>query len=519
MTKQNFLKGTLILIAAGMITRFLGFINRIIVARLMGEEGIGLYNMALPTLFLMYTISQVGLPIAIAKRVAEAEAKRDHHKIKQILIISLSITVSLSIISSFIMFMIIPYITQYLLTDERVFYPMMAIIPIIPISAVSAVIRGYFQGRQNMKPQSYAQVIEQIVRIAFVMILVSYLAPYGVEYAAAGAMISVIIGEAISLWYMMHAFQLKKQIKLRKNVWKYIKTGKQTLQQLFSIAIPSTASRMVNSTANFLEPILVAQSLALAGYQATVATKQYGMLTGYALPLLFLPTFITHSLAVALVPNLSEAEALKHSQRIHYRIHQAIRISFASGAIATVLLTLFADTILQYMYGTANASIFLKIMAPCFLFMYIQFPLNASLQALDLAKQAMWNNIISTIIKFVVLIVLATNPQIGIFGAAIAMCAGVIIGTVLHLITLYKSIHFHLSSVMLIKMIALIGLTFWLGELLLHVFQFEHGNHLLFVIILLLLFAGYILFLFGLQFIRLDELKQLKKSPNPRSHP
>ncbi len=99
MTKQNFLKGTIILIIAGMITRFLGFINRIVVARLMGEEGIGLYNMALPTLFLMYTISQIGLPIAIAKRVAEADAKNDTKKIKQILIISLSITSSLASIS------------------------------------------------------------------------------------------------------------------------------------------------------------------------------------------------------------------------------------------------------------------------------------------------------------------------------------------------------------------------------------------------------------------------------------
>src|SRR5699024_6349880 len=101
--------------------------------------------------------------------------------------------------------------------------------------------------------------------------------------------------------------------------------------------------------------------------------------------------------------------------------HQAIRLSFASGAIATVLLTLFADTILHFMYGTNSASLFLKFMAPCFLFLYIQFPLNASLQALDLAKQAMWNNIVSTIIKFTVMIALATNPEVGIYGVAIAL--------------------------------------------------------------------------------------------------
>jgi len=65
-----------------MITRFLGFVNRIVVARLMGEEGVGLYMMAMPSLFLIITLVQIGLPIAISKRVAEANAKNDTYKIK-----------------------------------------------------------------------------------------------------------------------------------------------------------------------------------------------------------------------------------------------------------------------------------------------------------------------------------------------------------------------------------------------------------------------------------------------------
>src|SRR5699024_11151954 len=98
--------------------------------------------------------------------------------------------------------------------------------------------------------------------------------------------------------------------------------------------------------------------LALAGISTTLVTKQYGELTGYVMPLLFLTTFITQSLAVALVPNISEADANRNKQLIHYRIHQSIRISFASGAIATVILTLFSVPILTYMYGTECKSFF-----------------------------------------------------------------------------------------------------------------------------------------------------------------
>jgi len=80
---SKFLKGTLILLVAGLIIRILGFVNRIVIARFIGEEGVGLYMMAFPTLMLVVAITQLGLPVAISKRVAEAEAKGDFHKIKK----------------------------------------------------------------------------------------------------------------------------------------------------------------------------------------------------------------------------------------------------------------------------------------------------------------------------------------------------------------------------------------------------------------------------------------------------
>src|SRR5699024_2564910 len=157
------------------ITRFLGFINRIVIARLMGEEGVGLYMMALPTLFLVMTITSFGLPVAISKRVAEANAKNDHNKIKQILVNSLFLTSLSSILFTLLLLVFAPFIACTLSTDERPLYPLLAISPILPIVSISSVLKGYFQGKQNMKPQSIALVIEQVVRISSVGILVSVL--------------------------------------------------------------------------------------------------------------------------------------------------------------------------------------------------------------------------------------------------------------------------------------------------------------------------------------------------------
>ena len=156
---SKFLKGTLILLAAGLITRILGFLNRIVIARFIGEEGVGLYMMAYPTFILVVTLTQFGLPVAISKRVAEAEATGNTIKVKKILVLSLLITLSLSIVFTPALFFGAPILADTIFTDKRTLYPLLAIAPVIPIVAVSSVIRGYFQGKQNMKPAAYSQLM------------------------------------------------------------------------------------------------------------------------------------------------------------------------------------------------------------------------------------------------------------------------------------------------------------------------------------------------------------------------
>ncbi|WP_077327182.1 stage V sporulation protein B [Virgibacillus siamensis] len=509
MTKQTFLQGTIILIIAGMITRLLGFINRLVLARFMGEEGVGLYMMALPTLFLVITLTQFGLPVAISKRVAEAEAQGDKQKIKKILVVSLVITAISSIVFTTAMILATPFIATTLLTDERTMFPLIAISPIIPIIAVSSVLKGYFQGRQNMKPQSYALVIEQVVRITCVALFIKLLLPFGIEYAAAGAMFSVIMGELASLLFLVFLFKRKKIVKVRHKFLGYVKSSKNTVKELFSIALPSTGSRIIGSISYFLEPIIVAQSLMLAGISSSMATKQYGELTGYVMPLLLLPTFITQSLSIALVPAISEADAQYNKKLIHYRIHQSIRISFASGGIATIVLTLFSVPILTFMYGTDDASKMMILMAPFFILLYLQPPLQSALQALDLAKPAMWNSLIGAAIKFSVLFFLASNPKFGIMGAAIAMSVGVVLVTLLHLASLYKEIGFKIPLTDLLKMGSLLFLTWLAGDTLKNLYNGFNSNLFLLIFIILILGVLYIGFLFILKFITKEELKQI----------
>lgn len=437
---SKFLRGTFTLLIAGFITRILGFINRIVIARSIGEEGVGLYMMAFPTFSLVVTIIQLGLPVAISKNIAEAEAKGQTAETKKILVVSLAITISLSLLFTPALLVAAPYLAATLLTDARTFYPLIAITPVIPIIAVSSVLRGYFQGKQNMRPAAFSQILEQIVRITLIAVMTKAFMPYGVEYAAAAAMVSAVIGELVSLLYLMTSFKFKKSFKLRKNFFQSIRSGKKTFINLMDIAIPTMGSRLIGSVSWFFEPIVVSHSLAIAGISAANATRQYGTLTGYALPLLLLPSFITISISTSLVPAISEANSRHHFKLIEYRLHQALRFTFLTGGLSVILLFVLADPLMKIMYGSSNGASFIRIMAPFFLFYYYQGPLQAVLQALNLARAAMINSFVGAVVKTAVIFLLAIQPSFGIYGAALGIMVGFVLVTILHFATVLKKI-------------------------------------------------------------------------------
>ena len=379
---------------------------------------------------------------------------------------SLAITVSLSLIFTPAIILAAPFLSKTLFTDPRTYYPLVAIAPIIPIIAISSVIRGYFQGKQNMKPAAVSQVLEQLVRITLIAVLAKTFLPLGIEYAAAAAMVASVLGELVSLAYLFTMFKVKKTFPVRRNFFKAVQTGKDTLQELMSVAMPATGSRMIGSLSWFFEPIVVSHSLLIAGLAAGMATKQYGLLTGYAMPLLMLPSFITYSLSTSLVPAISEANASKNYRLVEHRLQQALRFALLTGGLAVIILFVFAEPLMKWMYGSTNGAQFIKIMAPFFIFHYYQGPLQAILQALDLARAAMINSLIGNAVKITVIFMLASQAQFGINGAALGIAAGTVLVTMLHYATVLKRIQFTIYVLDYVKFAFVAVAAGWGGTIL-----------------------------------------------------
>lgn len=443
MNKQTFIQGTMILLAAGIINRILGFIPRILLPRVIGPEGVGLYQLGYPFFLVIVTLISGGIPLAVAKLVAEAESSGHPERSKSILRTSLIFSAGAGMLFTVLCIVLAPWVTRNLLTDARVYETFIAMSPMIAIVAISSVYRGYFQGKQDMIPSAVSSILETIARIIGVLWFSYLLLPKGIEYAAAGAMLGVVAGEIAGLAVLLWQYKrLRRKEHTAGTAVSEADNGHPMpsvkepfmhgLKRLMRIAIPVTGGRLVGSLSYLLESIVTARSLLIAGIATGVATSQYGALQGMIIPLLMLPGALTSSLAVSLVPSLAEAQARGDSKTIQLRLHQSIRLALVTGAPFAAIMYVLAEPLCLFIYDNAEIAGMLKTMAPFALFLYAQAPLQATLQALDQAGKALMNTLVGAVVKITLIFYLASNPSFGIYGAVIAIIINIIIVTMLH---------------------------------------------------------------------------------------
>ncbi|HEU4964315.1 MAG TPA: stage V sporulation protein B [Bacilli bacterium] len=511
MSKQSFIKGAAILVGANLVTRVLGFVYKIFLSRMIGAEGIGLFYTVFPTLMFVLTITTAGLPVAIAKLVAEALVEEDGRRVRRIVVLSMNIVLSLAVLCTVALVVLAPWLTRHVLTDPRAYYTLLAMAPVILIIAISSILRGYYQGLQNMSPNAIASIIEQSARIVAVLLIASYMLPYGLEYAAAGAMVGMVVGELAGLLYLIWKyytrFRMPKPAPLRpgENVMPF----RTMFHSILEIAVPVTLSRIVGSVTYALEPILITRCLVMTGLSAAVATTLYGQYSGMAISLLILPTVFTWALSTTLVPAVSEAVASGQQVLVQRRLYQAFRLTALIGFPASAILTIFATELSSAIFNDASVGPILAIMAPVGFLLYLQAPLAGILQGINRAGEAMRNSIIGSLVKLAVIYYLCSDPKFGIYGVAWSVVVSTVLIAFLHFISVTRHLGFYVNLTEMAKMIIATGLM-CAGMVQLRTLFFHSGDILL---VMLCTVAGLALYFLVLNLMRVVTLHSVSRIP------
>jgi len=390
-----FITSTLILILGGAITKILGMLIKIFTTRIVGTEGIGLYMMIMPTFNLFITLSQLGFPIAISKLVSEGKNNN-----KKIIFSTILFSLCFNIILILIIFLLAPIFSNVLLKNTNTYLPILCIGFTLPFIGISSIARGYFFGKQKMIPHVVSNVFEQIVRLVIIIIVTPKLLNYGLNYAVAGLVIYNVVSELLSI--MILYFFLPKNFKIKKE---YIKLDKPILKDVMEISVPTTSSRLIGSIGYFLEPIILTQTLLMVGYSSSFITTEYGVVSGYAMQMLLMPSFFTMAISQALIPVISKGYANRKYDYVKSRIKVACLISFSIGFVITSIIFINPEVFLKFFYNTTEGSNYIRVLAPFFLIFYLEGPMTSALQAMGKAKNAFKITFKGIIIKTIILFV------------------------------------------------------------------------------------------------------------------
>ena len=362
---------------------------RIITTRTIGIEGMGLYMLVMPTFNLFITIATLSLPVAISKLVAE-----DTKNNKRLIFNTTVVAMSFNVFIILLIFLLAPFIANDLLKNSDLYFPIIACGLTLPFITLSSIARGYFFGKEQMVPHVTSNVLEQIIRIIFIIIFTPLFLEKGLTYAVTALIAFNIVSEITSILVLF--FFLPRKLKIKKED---LSVDKDNIKDVFRISIPTTLGRLVSAIGNFLEPIILTFVFLALGYSTTYMTNEYGIMSGYVLPMVSMPSFLTGAISNALLPVISKAYHYKRTNEVKRKIKQAIFFSLLIGIPATIIFVLFPEVSLNIIFKDASGAFYLKIAAPIFLISYVCGPMMSALQAMDKAKEVMIISIISIIIK------------------------------------------------------------------------------------------------------------------------
>lgn len=505
--KENIILGTIILSASSIFVRMIGFVFRIYLSNAMGAEGIGLYSLIMSLYALCSTVATSGISIAVSKLVAEELARGNRANASRVLKRAVSLSLGISVVVSVIILLGADFIAVHILKDPRTVLSLRTMAPGMPFLSVSSSIRGYFIAERHMGNPASSQVIEQVFKMGFIMLLLPHVLPMGLEYGCALVVLGISIGEAICLGYTLLGYWWERKHTPR--------IGKPTVQgatrRILSIAVPISASSYVRSALRLVEDILILRGFKLFSGQSDIATGTYGVLKGMVMPLLIFPLSLLSAFVTTLTPEISRLGAQDNPRKLEHAIAMVLRYTSYIGIFIVGIFVIFSHELGVVIYKDPQAGAILKQMAFLVPFMCIEMVVVSILQGLGEQVSSMRYNVSDCFLR--IALVYCLIPLQGVQGFLIMVVASNLFTSFLNLRRLLKITRIHLQWREWFFQPALATLA--AGQVCRVLMQYFFSGHLALwqslSIGLMLMTALYLIVLVGIGSLRSEDMDWIRK--------
>ena len=452
--KETFMQGVVTLMFSQVLIKLLGLVYTLYLTNRegFGDQGNGIVSASYQIYAMLLTISSIGVPNAISKLVSERIAVGDHRGAYRIFKIAFATFAVIGLVGSLMLFLGAHTIAYYWLQIPAAEMTLVALSPAIFFVAISSVMRGYFNARQNIKATARSQSIEQIFKTALTVIIVEIVAiisGVSTEWMAAGATLATTLATFAGFGYLYMYFKVQRkeiarEIKQTVN-YKYERV-KTIIKKILIVSIPIALTAIMSSLNKNIDSFTVVRSLK-EFMSEDMAIAQYGILGGKVDTLTSLPLSINVAFSTALVPAISAAKAKKDKATITKKTSFSLLVSMLIGLPCTVGMFVFAGPILNLLFPNASSgAVVLQISSLTILFTILDQTINGALQGygkLTIPAIALGCGVI---VKLICNLILVPIPSIGVNGAAIGSVACHLVAFTIVMTALRRNIKLNLTA-------------------------------------------------------------------------
>lgn len=415
----RFFKNAAILTLTSLVLRLVGMFFRVWLANSIGAEGMGLYQLILSFYMLAATFAGPGITTAVTRLVSAATSCNQSRAVKRILSRAVLMAVAVAVMSGVLVIIFARPIALYWIKDPRAELSLKLLSFSLPFMAVSACIRGYFVAFRRVVTPSVAQLVEQGVRMLFIVVAMNGIDGGDIALACAVVLLGDSIAEGASCLYTAVGYFLHRKKQGRPLSKDKDMTG--VASKLLHIALPITAGKYLTTGLRTVESMLVPLGLAAFCGDKALSLAQYGNLKGMAIPLLFFPASFLSALATLTVPELSGAAAKGDLGLIRRSVSRLIGITANASVIIMGIFALFGGDISALLYSEKEVGFYLRVLAPLVPLMYLESIATGCLHGLDRQGDIFKYNVIDGVMR-IALILLVLNST-GVRGFVLIMVA------------------------------------------------------------------------------------------------
>ena len=400
------LKNSFILVIGNLLFRVGGYINRLLMSRMLGPEGYGLYGLTLPFQGIFQILSAGGLPPAISKYVAEYNAKDEKALTRQVIYTATKFMVLMAILLSIILLFSSDFIANEIFHKPLVVWPLRAVSLITPFSVIVGAMRGAFQGVYKNEYTVYNRMAEQLATIVFAVVFV-YCGLYAMGAVLGGAfgfIVSAITAVLLYKKYISPMFYSEDSLDLS------LKEELELLWMLICFAVP------VAITALSEMAIYDVGTLVIGVFMLSTDVGFYNA----ADPISRIPLVISLSISTVLLPATAEAYVLKNQKLLQEYVVDCLRYCILTVIPMCVIISMFSMPIIQLLFGevyTPGSGV-LCILVIGMSFYSIYMISSSILQGTGNPKLPMYILLLGTVLNIVLNAIFV--QMMGIVGAAIA---------------------------------------------------------------------------------------------------